>query len=1052
MTRQTSTYPVSAHRIFFCLLILAACSVVPARSFQARSIEVVPSGGTRVEALPGKLLTLSFKVTNTTSARKRFESSVTVPTGWRRLAKDFPFELEGRASDIRLLSISIPAEAPAGEYPLRYTIKDPANPSDVTDVLMTIAITAVKEQALKLLESPRLAIAGEPYSSAFLLNNKGNITSEVHLTARTSSKFVAALDSAVIHLKPGESRTIVVKVSTDPAITSKAQDVLELVAELDEKNSVTASSYVEVIPRITGVEERYVRFPVLSRIRFTGEQGKRGTQVEFVGSGPLGNDQDSRLDLLVRTPDIQQKSILGQRDEYQLGYSTKSYDLFLGDKNYGLSPLTEYNRYGFGASAHAKIQKFGLGGFYNETRFFTPALREWAGYLNYQVVDGAQVGINYLGKQDQNLSNTVTLRSLSEPFKASEVELEYGISSMSNKRDDAYSARWTGRGEVVSYDMRYIRAGTNYAGYYKDLELKNIDVGLAPMRDIRIEGYYRDEQRNLNLDTTLRLAPRDQYYQIGVSISSILAVYYRTNDQNDQLPHPQYRRREETWQFRTGLNLTSFTLMANADIGSTEDKLAGVKNPFQRYSTYLSIQPLEGQSFGFSAEYTKGRDALTLESQEQLGGSFNLNLSLGVATQFAFGLFGTRSWGASQQTYSLLDVSLEHAFPWGHAVTLRGRQSIFSPSFETKERAWLAEYTIPIGVPIARSTVSGQLVGRVVDSEKGTGLQNVLVYAGGATALTDRKGEYYFPALKPDKYFVQIDLASVGVNRVVMQQMPHEVTITGGQESRFDMSLNRSVSVSGTVLMFVAKEQAANDTTPPAIVEQGGHPNVVMELSSGEEINRRVTDNRGRFTFSNIRPGRWTLRIVDGNLPQGYYFDRDSYELTLAPAQTSEQSFKALPRRRRIQMIQQGVTISAAGEKGKATPTIPEKKVVAPPQPKTKPVETAIPKKNIIEPVPQKEIKKPMTATVQPSIRPEQVPCVVVFWPEKLIFGIHHSDWHAKLSADSMAEVLSKKSSLHVFVEPVLSNEGKVSYRILIGAFKSRVAAQNACEAVRGLR
>ena len=1071
MTRQTSTYPVSPSRIFFCLLILAACSVVPSRSFQSRSLEVVPSGGTRVEAVPGKLLTLSFKVTSISPAKKRFESSVTVPSGWRRLAKDFPFELESRASDIRLLSISIPPEAPAGEYQLRYSVKDQASPSDVAEVDMTVVITAVKDQALKLLESPRLAIAGEPYTSVFLLNNKGNITSEVHLSVRSSSKFAAELDSAVIHLKPSESRSITVKVTTDPALTTKAQDILELIAIIDAEHSVSATSYVEVIPRITGVEERYVRFPVIARIRFAGEQSKRGAQVEFAGSGPLGNNQDARLDILVRTPDIQQKSILAQRDEYKLGYTAKSYDLFVGDKNFSLSPLTEFNRYGFGASANARLEKFGFGGFYNETRFFSPAMKEWAGFLNYELVDGAKVGINYLGKQDQSLSNIVTLRTQAEPFKSSEVDLEYGMSTLSNQRDDAYSARWTGRGNWLSYDARYVRSGTNYAGYYKDVELKNLNLTLEPFHEIRIEGYYRDEQRNLNRDTTLMLAPRDQYYQVGVGISNVLSVYYRTNDQNDLLPNPRYRRSEESWQIRTGYNLTVFTIMANADLGSTTDKLAGVKNPFQRYSSYLSVEPITGQTIGLSAEYARDREPITSVPQEHLGGSFNLNLTLSDVTQFALALFGTRSWGASEQSYTLVDISLDHTFPWRHSITLRGRQSIFSPSFESKELAWLVEYAVPIGVPVARNTVNGQLVGKVVDGEKGTGVPNVLVYAGGATALTDRKGEYYFPALKPDKYFVQIDLQSIGLNRVSMQQLPHEVTIVGGQEIRFDISLSRSVSVSGAVMMYVAKEQAANDTTPPILVELGGHPNVVMELSSGEDINRRVTDNRGRFAFSNIRPGRWTLRIVDGNLPQGTYFEKDSYELTLVPGQAAEQSFKALPRRRRIQMIQQGAVISAPTEKGKFIQPAPEKKVVAPAPEKSKPAELVIPKK-IVEPslpnaqaqdsirpskkiepsVHQQKVGKTISPAPQQTIRPEQVPCEVDFWPERLVFGIHYSDWKSRVSADSAALELSRKSNLHAFVRPSISLDGKVTYRVLLGAFKSRAAAENACAKLRSMK
>jgi len=120
-------HPVSPRRIFFFVIFALVIVGHRAAAFQSRSVTVQATTGNRIETTPGKLLTLGFKVTNTTSSKKRFESVVVPPSGWRRLAKDFPFEIEGGAADIRLLSISIPAETPAGDYSLRYKIRDAAD-------------------------------------------------------------------------------------------------------------------------------------------------------------------------------------------------------------------------------------------------------------------------------------------------------------------------------------------------------------------------------------------------------------------------------------------------------------------------------------------------------------------------------------------------------------------------------------------------------------------------------------------------------------------------------------------------------------------------------------------------------------------------------------------------------------------------------------------------------------------------------------------------------------------------------------------------------------
>jgi hypothetical protein len=905
-------------------------------ALQMRTTDVVPTNGTRVEAQAGKLLTLSFRVSNTSSSKKRFESVVNVPAGWRRLARDFPFELEAGASDIRLLSISIPSETPAREYSVRFGVRDMSNPGDISEVSVSVGIVAVMDQTLQLVEAPRMAIAGETYRVTFLLTNKGNITTPIRLSAQSSNRFAAKLDSSVVHLTPGASRSIIVHVQTNSKIPTKVQDILDVAAELDSGQASHATSFVEVVPRITGDEDQFVTFPLVAAVRFAGQQDKSGGQAEVAGAGSLEPLHGGFLEMLIRTPDIQSKSVLGQRDEYHLGYSVNrtgqtlsQYSLFVGDNTFSLSPLTEFNRYAFGASGTARISDFTTGAFYNTMRFGIPGQQEWAGFLTYHATEKMSVGINYLGKNDQNRgqSNLFSLRTLVQPFKASEIDLEFGSGGIGSQTDQAYGVRWSGRERWISFDAQYLHAGAAYTGYYRDVDFKNFSLNLLPLEDLRLEAYYRDEDRNLKRDSTMLLAPHNRYILVGGGYSSLISVYYRMNDQEDLLPVSHFRRGDRTWQIRLSQSVLGVMLVGNADVGTTQDDLLGNSTPYQRYGLFASVQPFTGHTYGVTAEYTKEKDLTTLEPQQLLSGSVNATILVGEGTRLSAALFGTRTQGSFDQTYSLFDASIEHRFEGGEIMGVRGRQSIFAPSNEGKEYAYLLEFSMPLNVPIAKKTQSGRLTGKVVDSERGMGIQGVLVYAGGATALTDKNGEYHFISLKPDKYFVQLDMASIGLNRVTLQPLPHEVTIVGGQETRYDMSLTRSIGVSGTVLLFGMKEQALGDTSQPQLIEQGGHPDVILELSNLEESSRRVSDNRGRFSFTGIRPGKWTLRILEGNLPQNTYFERDSYVIDATPGASMEFTFKAIPRKRRIQILQQGKTLEAAPQKGKpAAPKAKSKK------------------------------------------------------------------------------------------------------------------------------
>lgn len=1073
MKRLKIEHPVSQSRIFFFVPLLMFLLGGTASSFQSRTVDITASAGTRVETVPGKLLTLSFKVTNRSSAKIRFESSLTLPAGWRRLARDFPFEINAGSGDIRLVSISIPAETPAGEYTLRYGVRDVANTDENAELTFTVVVSAVKEQALKLVDSPRLVVAGDSYVAVFLLNNKGNVGGRIQLIARSSSNFAAVLDSAIVFMKPGESRSISVRVITDVTMTSRVKDVLELAASFDGGPPVRENSYVDVVPRITGAEERYIKFPLTTTLRFAGGRRDKGMQLELSGTGSLGNDEENRFLMLVRTPDIQRKSILGKRDEYQLSYTTRQYDLYLGDKSFSLSPLTEYNRYAFGASGNATLDKFTVGAFYNRTRFFSPSQKEWAGYVNYNIVDDAQVGLNYLGKQDVLSSSTMTMRANVKPLRNGMFDLEYGLGVRGGERDDAYAARWNLRESWISMDARYIHAGPKYTGYFNNLDLKNLSINVSPFRAIRFEAYFRDEKRNLGRDTLLIVAPRDQYIQLGVGLENLLTVYYRRSNQDDLLPEPFYRRKEESWQIRAGYSFAGLMFIGNADIGRLRDEIPGHENPYRRYTLFTSIQPFAGHTYGFSVEYGKERDITTLEPQERLAGSVNATIMIGEKTQFSLSVYGNRTRGEFDQTYSLFDLSLDQVLPWGHTVVLRGRQSIFTPSIEGKEIAYMAEYSIPIAVPVARSTANGQLVGRVVDVEKGEGIQNVLVYAGGATALTDRNGDYYFPSLRPDKYFVQLDMSSVGLNRVAIQKLPHEATIVGGKDSRFDIAITRSATVSGTVVLYSAVEQSAMDTTAPVLKEVGGHVNVLLELSNPEEINRRVTDSRGRFFFTGIRPGKWTLRVIDGNLPENYILDKVAVEVDIAPGQVAEASFKAIPRKRRVQIIQQGKNLETIQSKEKPIPVTQQpgqKADVAPPQ---KAQEPAVQKPVQVPPAkPAGDAKRADTlaqkeSKIQPALpadtgqsvhevpfvlpKPEDIAGVVVLDPGSLVFDIEYSAWPSRNSAETAAARLLKIPRLKVSVQEFSLSNGLKAYKIVAGRFSTRGRAELANARLRAI-
>jgi len=196
----------------------------------------------------------------------------------------------------------------------------------------------------------------------------------------------------------------------------------------------------------------------------------------------------------------------------------------------------------------------------------------------------------------------------------------------------------------------------------------------------------------------------------------------------------------------------------------------------------------------------------------------------------------------------------------------------------------------------------------------------VVLSAGGATAVTDDAGEYEFPSLKPDVYALQVDLGSAGVGRVTVVPAPFLVTVLGGEEARVDIGVVPASSVAGEFTVYEFTEAARLDTAKGDLIPAGKASGLLVELSGGGGVFRSLTDSRGRFRFNDLRPGTWVLRVATGGLPAYHYLERDSVRFTVFPRTHIDTTFRVLPKRRTIRMIDEGTIRQGVTPGGTASP------------------------------------------------------------------------------------------------------------------------------------
>ena len=1006
-------HPAEPGRIFFFLFSLWALSPAFAPAQQV-GVEVRPSGPVRISASPGSILGTAFRVVNKSAEKQSYDVTLVLPGGWRNITRESQFDLDAGQTDARLLSISIPLETGPSEYNIRYEVRDRSSSLHTASATLQVAIAPLYKLALTLLEAPRFVVAGNPYKISYSLENRGNTVTEVQLSTRSSPELPTRLDSVLVTLAPGEAKDLSLEVETE-MLEAKVDNLIELFARstADASVSVRGSSVVEIVSQSTKKDEVFHELPVYVRLRGLTQDGRHSSQVEVFGSGSTTEERTDRLEFLVRGPETQSKSVLGQRDEYRLSYKSGRTEVFAGDNSYSLSPLTELGRYGFGVGGRTGMGDFLVGGYYNQTRYYEPAQKQTAGFVAYQPNEETEVGLNYLKRQDLVDGDVVTLRSLSRPLTGMDLDLEYGLGSRDGKKDNAYGIRLSGRRERMSYDVRYVQAGTNFSGYFKDVNFKSVGFNVEPLKNVKMEAFARIEDRNLGRDSLLSTAPYDRYYRVGANYSDFLAVYYRQTSQEDMLPESKYRNLEDAFQVRVGQDVLGASVYANFDLGTTQNRLPDNTKSysFKRVALYTSVKPIATHSYSTSLEYSSDRNIITDEPQERLSASLSAWILFGQATQFQMNLYGSRLNAATNQTYSLLEFSIDHIFPFQHRIVLRGRRSVISSSFDvdrvaTHETAFALEYAIPLAIPLKRITAVGQLRGAVVD-EEGKGVENVLVNVAGSAAITDRNGQFLFPTLQPGPVYLSVDRSSIGFERTTSQLLPMQIEVGGGKETHVELNIIRSSTISGTMQLYGAKEQGLGDSSRPELVELKGQPGVFLELSNSQEILRRVSDNRGKFLFTDLRPGRWTLRVAGGDIPEYHYVENETAEFELKPGSKVDALMKILPRKRTIRIIQEGTIIQEQ----------------------------------------KKDERKP---EVEKSETP--IPCIVNVAPRQDGFVLQFSSWTTRTKAERLVaeaqRLFGYKATIHSANVPGLG----IRYRVQMGLFKTREEANEMCRNLQQLQ
>ena len=858
---------------------------------------------------PGSIQTLPFRIENRGDSAVSVTDRLDAPRGWNAVTGTPGLTLKPGESVTRLVSVSLSATAEEGIHEIRYTVI-PAGMAGSVTLPLPVRVAVRKGFSVQFLDGPTMLLAGETALVRFILQNSGNIPVSLYLGATTSGSGQAVPDSTMIYVRPGEARDVSVRVHSPEQSQSRQHTLVSLSATVVNDSAITrqATTVIEVVPR-TSPEgpDPYVRFPMRATLRYAGEEARSGFQGELAGMGYFGSGQQDRFDLFIRTPNLQDISILGQLDEYRAALQGPWYDVVVGDAAYSLSPLTEYSRFAFGGGGRVELGDVELGGFYNRSRLAAFRQEEVAGFAALSVTPQARLSLQYLGKAEQFESSIVSFRTLIEPSEYSQIDGEFARSITGGRTEDAYSLGLRGRTTVVLYDLRYVMAGPDYTGYYRDTDHRTATIVVTPWKLLRLEGYYRDEDRNLDRNPALFAAPRQKFLQAGAGYGNYLTVLYKTSNLVDQLSPKKFDRQDNTVLLRSGHTMRDVTLLGEAEFGRIAERVFETSGPYRRIMLFAGVYPWSGHQYGVNFEYYRDLQIQTGAPIDRIATSLNGRVAIGGHTWIDGNVHLSRTISEPRQTYSILEGGIMHELPFGHSVGVRGRYAEYSPSLINSETAFLLEYSVPFGVPVSRRTTVGSLTGRMINDETGLGVAGALISVGGQVMATDESGHFDFPGLPPGPHHLTVDMSTLPKGTMLAGSGANQVVVTGGEDREIELRTMRSVSFGGTVILAAPDSAGAADSAQSGLTDAGVQAGVVLEAVNGDLLVRRLSDQWGTFEFRDMRPGVWILRVAGGEIPDGHRAERDAYHLSLRAGERQTVDIRLIPRRKVIRILDGGV-------------------------------------------------------------------------------------------------------------------------------------------------
>jgi hypothetical protein len=881
---------------------------------QGRGIELLAAGEPAFSVSPGALVTRVFLFANTSVPDQDFRETVALPKGWRLVSGGAGFHAGMKGGDTRIVSFLVPRRAPPGVYRVSYTVAGLEDAAPVeAGVELAVTVLPVGRLSTVLVDSPAFVIAGEGYTATVRVLNAGNMTAAVRMGTYSSEALPVLLDAPRFTLEPGEARVVTVKVRTSADISRSVKHLLRISAALqsDPLRPETAACVVEILPLVTGREDPYHRLPLtlaVTQVMDHGEANTYGIMAELAGSGTLDEEGKKRVDFSLRAPMASDPTLFTDPAAFSLGLRTDGYSLFLGDRFYTLSALTEPSVYGRGVQAGVDLGPVSLGGTCLVAAPGFPT-EELSAAADLRFDREQSVGVRYLLKGGDPRDSIASVETVLRPTRSSGLDIE-AASGLDFPGGQAFQLNLAGSRPGFAYQLKAAHAGSAYNGGLRDTSQASGAIALPFSRGLLFTASFGARENGLSAPTPFRQEVVGFGLRWRAGDRGDMGLSWNRLSHNLPPAEPWTRDVQETLLFRASRLFNRLKLDASAalgQVGATAARRAAVSEQCSASATYR----LDGaRSLGASLSVVNLDAADPSALTTVLGLSADLEILPRAVLHLQYsGADRRTTWFGGRD---IVTAGLGYRLADGAELGLQGQYAPDRATGSLTDYRVTLTYRTPLSLELGKNRSRGRITGRVRDQEGGRGMAGVILRLDGAVAVSDDAGGFLFHSLSPGAHELFADAERAGPDRVMTAVQPIRVQVGADGETTVDLEVARAGSISGRVTLYRSIGGTLGETagSPAGLAPGPGLANLLVQIRRDGETLQSVTDREGFFRFPRIRPGVWMVTLAADALPENTLLEKPSFSVTLAPGQDWQEEVRALPVRRSIRMMDGG-TIQA---------------------------------------------------------------------------------------------------------------------------------------------